>query len=72
MAGTDTEERKTPGNPDEKGVKLKRQLGLVHGVAIVCGLMIGSGIYLGPSVVVRVSKLYFNINQCRQYSVKHY
>jgi len=33
-------------------VRLKRQLGLLHGVSIVAGLMIGSGIYINPQAVI--------------------
>ena len=33
-------------------VRLKRQLGLVHGVGIVAGLVIGSGIYISPRGVI--------------------
>jgi len=33
-------------------VRLKRQLGLLHGVAIVAGLVIGSGIYISPRGVI--------------------
>ena len=36
----------------EKEVRLKRQLGLMHGVAIVAGLVIGSGIYISPRGVI--------------------
>lgn len=37
----------------ERGLHLKRQLGLLHGVAIVSGLVIGGGIYISPKGVVR-------------------
>lgn len=33
-------------------VRLKRQLGLMHGVGIVAGLVIGSGIYISPQAVI--------------------
>jgi len=33
-------------------VRLKRQLGLMHGVGIVAGLVIGSGIYISPQNVI--------------------
>jgi len=36
----------------DKEVRLKRQLGLVHGVGIVAGLVIGSGIYISPRGVI--------------------
>ena len=36
----------------DEEVRLKRQLGLVHGVAIVAGLVIGSGIYISPRGVI--------------------
>lgn len=34
-------------------VRLKRQLGLLHGVGIVAGLVIGAGIYISPRGVIR-------------------
>jgi len=36
----------------EEGVRLKRQLGLLHGVGIVAGLVIGGGIYISPRGVI--------------------
>ena len=30
--------------------RLKRQLSLVNGVAIICGLVVGSGIYISPGM----------------------
>ena len=34
-------------------VRLKRQLGLLHGVGIVTGLVIGGGIYISPQGVIQ-------------------
>ena len=36
----------------EKKANLKRQLGLIHCVAFICGLVIGSGIWVAPRVIV--------------------
>ena len=36
----------------ETEVRLKRQLGLIHGVGIVAGLVIGGGIYISPRGVI--------------------
>jgi len=36
----------------KEGVRLKRQLGLLHGVGIVAGLVIGAGIYISPRGVI--------------------
>jgi len=33
-------------------VRLKRQLGLIHGIGIVAGLVIGTGIYITPRGVI--------------------
>ena len=35
-----------------KDIKLKRQLGLIHGVGVILGLVIGSGIYISPKGVI--------------------
>jgi amino acid transporter len=34
-------------------VKLKRQLSLLQGVAVICGLVIGSGIYVAPKAALK-------------------
>lgn len=34
-------------------VRLERRLNLIHGIAILCGIMIGSGIYISPKGVLR-------------------
>ncbi len=34
-------------------VRLKRRLGLLHGIAIICGVIIGSGIYISPKGVLQ-------------------
>ncbi len=40
------------GGPPDAPVRLKRQLGLIHGVAIICGLVVGSGIWVSPRGVL--------------------
>ena len=35
------------------GLKLKRQLTLIQGVAVICGLVIGSGIFIAPKAAIR-------------------
>ena len=41
-----------PGSSEE-AVRLRRLLGVPHGVGIICGLIVGSGIYISPKGVVR-------------------
>ena len=40
---------------DDKGVSLKRDVGLVGGIAVIVGTMIGSGIFASPKYVLLAS-----------------
>lgn len=41
--------------PDKEGVKLKKELGLWDGVAIIVGIIVGAGIFVSPKGVLRNS-----------------
>ena len=39
----------------EKPVHLKRRIGILNGIAVICGLIIGSGIYVSKRSLISVS-----------------
>lgn len=42
-----------PGMQQDEKVHMKKQLGLLEGVAIILGIILGSGIFISPKGVIR-------------------
>lgn len=49
--GPETEDIVDKGS--NEGVRLKKELGLVNGVAIIVGVIVGSGIFVSPSLALK-------------------
>ena len=44
----------SPQRKPSQGIKLKQQLGVLNGVALIAGSVIGSGIFVSPRGVLQV------------------
>lgn len=51
MGSTEKAESSAPADPDK--VKMKKSLGLLEGVAIILGIILGSGIFISPKGVLQ-------------------
>ncbi len=49
----DTQDTTSQAKDEDEGVHLKKELGLTEGVAIIIGIIIGSGIFVSPKGVIQ-------------------
>lgn len=55
-AGFSSSSSKEQSEPSENGIKMEKRISLLDGVAIIVGVIVGSGIFVSPKGVLQYSQ----------------